>query len=510
MERDPDHPLFQRLAGVATGVLLFAILVIWSVSTARYAGPDEPAHVLRAASVATGVLIGDRVPALDPGYRRVEVAAALTTGDPTCFRHDDGIPATCAQAAPDASGVAAAASSAGTYPPYYYALVGMPVRLLGDTADVGWYRVVASGWCAVVLAMAIARSRRVAGVLLVACLTPASWFLFGVVNPNSLEIALAVLAWVGIERIRTSRVVSMADIAWVAGPAAVAILIRPVAALGWLAMAGAALLIDLTGTSDMTVGAPRRRLRLLFVIPPVAAVIASVAWNIWAAVDISDVRTAEDVSTGTAIRTAVEQSTETWREMVGSLGWLEYSAPWFAHVVWWATLALCAWGVATAGVAAGGATLRRAWLWVLAVTVGGPILFEVVFSGSVGFIWQGRYSIASAIGLTIIGFSMGRDRIGPTGRIVVAAAAVTAQVATLWIVLQRYTVGASGSWWFREARWHPAVAPILLVLLDAVLMVGLVVLGAFVDRTQAEHDRDWPLRSAGGDLGNLAAHDVQR
>ena len=485
MQRDPVSPLRRWAPTVLAGVLLMGIMLVWSSSTARYAGPDEPAHVLRASSVAAGVLVGDRVPTLDPGYRRVEVAAALTTGDPTCFRHDDDIAATCAVPDPDATGIAAAASSAGTYPPLYYALVGLPVRWFGDPAAVAWYRAVAAGWCALVLAVAAARAVRIGGVLLIGCLTPASWFLFGVVNPNSLEIALAVLAWVGVERLRVAAHVSPAGVAWVSVPAAVAIAIRPVAALAWLSMVGVAVLID-RGLPAAAVVGPRRRIRALFVAPPLFAAATAIVWNVWAAVDISDARTAETVSWWRALRTAADQSTETWREMVGSLGWLEFSAPWVAHVTWWAVIGVSAWEIVRSGDGRAGSILRRAWRWILAVAVAGPIVFEVAFAGRVGFIWQGRYSIASALGLVIVGLSARHDRLSFRTRVAVASAAAVAHVATLWIVLQRYTVGANGSMWFSDARWRPPLSPLSLLALDALLMTGLVVLGAFVDRT-AEH-----------------------
>ena len=75
------------------GVVL-ALMLTWSMATARYGGPDEPAHVLRAAAAADGDLVGARVAALAPGYRGVAVPAALATGDPSCFRHDKRVAAT--------------------------------------------------------------------------------------------------------------------------------------------------------------------------------------------------------------------------------------------------------------------------------------------------------------------------------------------------------------------------------------------------------------------------------
>src|SRR3954465_464050 len=75
----------------------FAIIgCTWAMATARYGGPDEPAHIIRAAAVSHGDLLGDAVRRLEPGYRQVSVPAPLATGDPGCFRHDEAATAACA------------------------------------------------------------------------------------------------------------------------------------------------------------------------------------------------------------------------------------------------------------------------------------------------------------------------------------------------------------------------------------------------------------------------------
>ena len=487
----------NRFGVLIAGLMMFAIFATWSLATARYGGPDEPAHVLRAASVASGDLLGRPGPGLEPGYRSVLVPVALTTGDPSCFRHDEDTAATCAVEDPAATGSARASSSAGNYPPLYYALVGVPVRLLGDESKVLWYRLVAAFWSALALTVAAARSRRFVASLLVVCITPASWFLFGIVNPNALEIALAVVAWVGVERVRTSAVVpTMADVGWIAGPIAIAIVIRPVAALTWGAMVG--VLVVSLWRRPASAKLPLARRGILYGLPMVAVLIA-IAWNVWAGVAVRDSRTAAEMPFLRSLWRAIDESTETWREMAGSLGWLEFSAPWIAHVIWWSIAGIAAW------LALGGNTrLRLAWFWVLAVFVAGPIAFEVVFVSSVGFIWQGRYSIPTGIGLMVVGIDTWRRRLTRRTISVVVGFGAAAQVATLWVVLQRYTTGADGSWWFRNSAWQPPLPPVLLLGADCVLLVGLLWIanrgsvGAFGDDGSV------------GAFGDLAPYDVER
>ncbi|MEO6126318.1 MAG: DUF2142 domain-containing protein [Ilumatobacteraceae bacterium] len=519
----PKPPWPARLGGLLVGALVLSVLVIWSLATARYGGPDEPAHVLRAAAVARGDILGDPVAGLDPGYRRTVVDASLTTGDPTCYRHDDDIPAACAHPAPTASGLDAAASSAGTYPPTYYALVGFPVRWFGDPANAGWYRIIAAFWCALVVTIAACRVRRMGAGLLIACVTPATWFLFGVVNPNSLEIALALLAWVGVERVRSRpQRLEIRDLVWIAAPISVAIAIRPIAAMAGVAITGATFVIvrhrppgesaepgEVGEPADPDASIGRSAWGILAGLP-ISAIVGVVGWNAWASVDISDQRTAEAVSIVSAIRRSFADSTETWREMVGSLGWLEFSAPWIAHIGWWGMLTWAAVDALRPGDHER-TRLRRSWLWVLAVAVIGPIMFEAAFASSVGFIWQGRYSIPTALGLTVLGISSRWASLTERGRMIVAAIAAAVQVVTLWVVLQRYTVGAHGSWRFDRSAWQPPIPALLLLVLDAAAMAGIVLIARGMKSTEPASSADSSRSgSAVGGFGNLAAHDIQR
>ncbi|MFM2073542.1 MAG: hypothetical protein RLZZ623_3806, partial [Actinomycetota bacterium] len=205
-----------------------ALMLTWALGIGRYGGADEPAHVLRAAAVANGELIGESAPAgadLAGGYRVVSVPAELASGDPACFRHSADATSACASPS-SGDGWVRAATSAGINPPLYYAIVGVPVRVFGDTSEVFWYRAAAASLNGVVLLMVARRLRpfgRSAGVALLA-FTPAAWFLIGVVNPNGFEFVLALLAWVGVARWKRDRWPARAW--WIAAPLAVAVACR--------------------------------------------------------------------------------------------------------------------------------------------------------------------------------------------------------------------------------------------------------------------------------------------
>lgn len=461
------QPLPVRLLVPIITLAAIGLFSTWALAIARYGGPDEPGHVLRAAAVADGEMLGNTVPGLVSGFRAVVAPAGIATGDPRCFRHDKRLPATCARPDPGATGDRAVASSAGTNPPWYYAAVGLPVRMLGETGDAAWYRVVAAALFAVTIAIALARAREIStgrGVLaVVAALSPVAWFLGGVVNPSSLEIALAVLAWVGVERLRGSAAATMRELLWIGVPAGLAIWIRPIAAVGVGAMV---VVVWITCRGERALD--RRRWGALLTAPAVAG-LASLAWSRWSSVEVGDERAATHASVGHVFREALGGTADTLHEIGGSLGWLEYSAPWPAQWAWWLVVAAC-------GVAAwrGAREVRAAWLFIAAFTVLFPIAFETALANRLGYIWQGRYSIPTAVGLVIVGSSAWLPRLRPGAVRVLLGAVAIAEVATLWTALRRYTVGTNGSWFFTDARWNPPLPPFVLLAANAALMTVLL------------------------------------
>lgn len=456
----------QRLLGWAMLITsILGLMTTWALATARYGGPDEPAHVLRAASVARGQLLGAPVAGLADGFRAVTVPAALATGDPRCFRHDRRLPATCAVADPGVTGTRVAATSTGTYPPWYDALVGIPTRLVGGAAHVISYRLVAAVWCALVFGLGLIRIRGPDRAAVLLAVSPAMWFLFGVVNPNSLEIALCLLAWVGVERIRTSPAPTIAEMWWIGAPLAVAVAIRPIAivAAGTVALA----VVVLTHRTRLL----RRAHWLTLTLAPAVAVVASVAWSAWSRTSVYDAR---EASARSLLGRVVESATgtgDTLRELAGSMGWLEFSAPWPAQALWWAA-------ALGSGVAAWrrGGRLRTVWVATAGSVLLVPIVFESVLAGRIGFIWQGRYSIPTASGLIVVGSTDWLSTVLRSWRrrLVLGAIGV-AELLTFWGVLRRYTVGADGSWLFRHGAWQPPMPPFVLLLANVSLMSWLII-----------------------------------
>ncbi len=433
----------------------FAIIgCTWAFAIARYGGPDEPAHIIRAAAVADGDLLGQPVSGLEPGYRKVSVPAALASGDPACYRHDGSVTAACAVAASH-GGAVVVATSAGTAPPWYYAVVGAVARGLSNGKGVLAYRMATVLLGAAVFGYALARSNRFGGsAWMFVALTPSAWFLMGVVGTTGIEIALVTLALVEAVARFHSRA-GPASLARITVPLAICLLLRPAAVID---IAVVALVVAPTF--------PRTKRSVAVLACPFALVaIASLAWNQWAGFVFSNRSTADSDSLVSALGRSLGDIPTTVHQAVGALGWNEFHAPLIAQVVWAATLAFAAYWVFTHSP-------RRWWhvYWAAAALLL-PTMVEVVIHGRIGPVWQGRYSIAFAIGGVLYAGTCAMPRRAVMRRFVIATAC--AEVLTLWHTLRRYMVGLDGSTTLQDPSWRPPLNPWLLLAVNGAAMAWL-------------------------------------
>jgi hypothetical protein len=354
-----------------------------------------------------------------------------------------------------------AATSAGINPPLYYALVGVPVRMFGDTGEVFWYRAAAALLNGAVLLLAAWRLRPFgrASVVALVVFTPAAWFLIGVVNPNGFEFVLALLAWVGVARWDRDRWPARAW--WIALPLAVAVACRPSAA-----MVAVALLVVLEVRCR-----PSRWERVVLWGSVAAATTSVFIWNRIVHLHVDDPRTAGSGSSLRAAWPAIRSVPTTAREMIASLGWYEFAAPIGIVLLW--VLAAC---IATSGWRPSSIDRRAAAAW-LAVLVLGPVVFEIVVHRSLGPIWQGRYSLPMFAGVVAV-LLQARLVLGRRAASAIVGLGALVEVSTYWWVVRRYSVGVDGSWWMTGGyRSTAVVGPRALVIINTVLALGLTAFG---------------------------------
>lgn len=455
------------------------VALSWALTIGRYGGPDEPAHVVRAAAVANGELVGKPAPDLEPGYRFVEVPRSIASGDPACYRHDARTDASCAVASARHDPVSAA-TSAGTFPPTYYAGIGLPARLVGVAHHSLAHRVVAA--IAVALALAVAYARllawpdRARAGLVWAGITPAAWFLTGVVNTNGLEIALLVLAWVlAAELLGAAEVTVPRHLAALGAIGAAVIALRPIAVTGVLTI-GATLMVGLHPSRRP----PRRDRALIGALGALGGAAALVlAW--WVAVggQVRDSRgtLALDGSLLPAVLSGID---DTLIEAVRSLGWAEFTAPLPVLLVWVGFA-----GMSLAAVASSAEhRLRRAALAWATCTVAAPLAFELLTARRIGLVWQGRYSVGSLIGIAALGAIALQGRLRAVARLAPLLASVASTI-TLWVTARRYISGLDGPWWpVRGSGWWPPIGPWLPLLAHTAAALTLA-LGLTRDRAVA-------------------------
>jgi hypothetical protein len=197
----------------------------------------------------------------------------------------------------------------------------------------------------------------------------------------------------------------------------------------------------------------------------------------------------------------------TTEEMVGVFGWLDTHLPLFIPVAWVA-ISVLVWVVA---LVAGSGRQRAGLVAIMVATVALPVALESARARTMGFYWQGRYSLPIAVGVPLlaVGVLAGRGlcRAHVDRMLVLGAAAV--HVVAFVIVLNRYGAGhPSLSWDFRDGTWlPPAFSPEVIVATYAGAVLALAAWALSTVRSSArvhlvgdDGDRHVPREVGGADL----------
>jgi hypothetical protein len=467
-------------------LLCTALSGLWAVATPLFASPDEPAHAIRAAAVAEGKLKGDETKGLKgtrDGSAIYRVPAIFSQADDVgCFAFNRDVTADCFHFDPR-KGTRLVATSAGNYPPAYYGIVGLPSRFFDSGLGVYLMRLVSALIAAALLASAIVTLERfprprIVALGIAAAITPMVLFLDGVINPNSMEIAASIMAWISVIAIADAaqrgvldtRLVVRATVAL-----SVLALARTISPLWVLAIgAGGATLAGWTGIRLIV----RTRAAQVGAAVVGVAVLAQVAWTIYAdPLASSKSPGAKFLSNYFIQRTVWGRGGELYRSMIGTFGWVDTPSPFGVTVLW--TLVLGVLIVLGLTVATRRQLLVLAGLLVLTIIV--PIVGELSQVHSTGFIWQGRYTLPLAVGVPIVAAvilarsSMGRmipARLPIFGVTLLAIC----HVVDFAQALRRYTVGYDGTVQFwNHPAWSPPIRALALTLAFLVVVVAFAV-----------------------------------
>jgi hypothetical protein len=461
----------------ASFALFAALGLAWVLATPLFAAPDEPAHIVRAASVGRGELLGPTVPKAQQvapfGNAMVTVTAPKiyrSAANVTCFTFEPETPANCLSFAGPRS-LGHLQTYVGHHPPAYYLSVGFLSRVLRPgVGQVYLMRILGMLAIAALLASSLETLRRLvaplwAGIGLAIAMSPMVLFLSATVSPSGVEIGSAIGVWVhGAVLAREADDTVDPKLVDRLGVAACVLVVTRALSPLWLGVA-AVVLVILTTRAGLRALVHSHRVWLWTAV--LAAFAATQVWWYAYGQPLSHfVGTPVHESGVALVRTSLGKSGEMLREMVGVFGWLDTRAPAVTFFVW--VLALGA----VAALALAIASARFAWS-LLAATVATvllPVLVEASGAHEAGFIWQGRYTLPLAVGVPIIaGIGIASSeaalRLGRRLAVVLVASLAVAQVLAFAEALRRYAVGANGLlWFFRHEQWSPPVPSLVLVI----------------------------------------------
>jgi hypothetical protein len=475
---------------------LFAALgACWTLATPLYGAPDEPAHAIRAASVARGELVGEQRPGAPEYYRFVNAPARFAKPSDSAFYDDPRLYVPCFAFRPELtpacfgsldgpSRLERVATAVGLDPPAFYALSGMPGLLIRSAVGIYLMRMVSVLISAALLASAVvsvgeAAAPRLAASGLALAITPTSLFLIGTVNPNGVEVAAAIAAWASITVLvlQTPERIDWRASARAGIAAGILALVRPLGPL-WLTVVVAGALLFAT----------RDRLRQLVRSHPVrvwTVFIAGctsfqIAWLLTVKPLDSLLRHGEDpgpVGILTIVKRSLGEFSRLYREMIGVFGWLDTLSPAATLMLWTAGLG----GLVLASASFASRRWTAVVLGLVGLTVALPVAIDSARARDIGLGWQGRWTLPLAVGVPLMaGLALAtteRARQLEWSRLpaVVGVIFVTAHFLAFAQALRRNTVGSFGTLAFWEdPAWTPPLPAAVLLAIYLLACVAFV------------------------------------
>ncbi|WP_374007741.1 DUF2142 domain-containing protein [Leifsonia sp. LS-T14] len=468
--------------------LITALCLCWSFATPVSASPDEPAHIVRAASVVRGEWVG--TPSAFGNIVTVPAYIARSQAV-TCFAFHPSVDADCGIAEPaDPAADTRAATSAGLYNPLYYLAVGWPSLVLHDTSGIYAMRAMSALLTALFLALAFAVTatlpfRRLAMLAYALAITPMLLFLGGTVNPNSLEAAATLAVFVGMLAIALDRtsVQLKTDLAVVAAGIAIGANARGLSPL-WLVVALGAPLVLIE--RKRLVALLQRRATIVAIVVSAVFVIGAVAWTLGSNSLANAIVKPDEAlkfpgvgaSPLTGFLRVLTGTVGYGQGLIGLFGWLDTPAPDVVVYVYGLGIGAL---VITALLA-----LRGRKLIVLGILLASFLLFpaivQAVYIHGGGLIWQGRYNLPLFLCLVVGAAALLGSRaelLSPaTMRRLILLVVIVAVGAQWWAfeaTLRRYSVGGNGTirlFLLGGAPWSPPGGNLLWLGLAAVVIAA--------------------------------------
>ena len=502
-------------AWLVTFALVAALTGLWGLATPLFASADEQAHVVRAASVGRGELIG-KTPrsSLLRGYRFVTLPAIYDSAGHhlDCFAQRPNHDASCHSFKGSETRTKSVITEAGPYPPTYYLVVGGVSRVWPTaTGAVYLMRLTSVFITALFVTIAVrALSRmpepRVALVGLAVALTPMVLAFGGTVNPSALELAAAVATWacglVMVWELREGKNPSRGLVLQLGVAASALVLARQISML-WLAIT-ALILGGLLGKDELRRLSQLAAARVWGVVIVVCTA-AQVSWivrahgfNLTVPIGFEAHFSNYDIA-----RETVGRIGGLYVEMLGKPGWLDTTLPALTYLLLTAALG----ALALLAVAVGMRRYLVGMFVTILVTIAAPIAFEAWLARTYGFYWQGRYTLPFALGVPLLAvFALQTElgaRVVRRGWFVPALGGmlVVAHVLAFYQALRRWSVGTNGPvlYWLHP-RWTAPIPQWLLIIGFAATMIAFVLWLLGTSRDAEQRGREYRLGHRDGSV----------
>lgn len=462
--------------------------------------PDEPAHFIRAAAVVRGDLTGQPKPGETWLSESLVPKYVADTQGRTCYAYQPDVSAACDGPVDPDDTLTPAVTTANSNHPLFYLITGLPTLFLDGNAALYGMRAMSALLNAGMLAIATMSlwqfpRARFAILGLVAGFTPMVAFLSGTLNPNGVEVTAAV-ALVSV-LLLTLRQPSTTRLLWERGAMVVLATLlltstRSISLLWTLVIVAAALLAaDWQHTKSLF-----RRVPVIVTIAAAAAVsLGAMAWFLSPLTTYGDGgQTYPEVGTGywTGFLQMLVSTFDYAQGWIGLFGWIDTALPVSAMAIW----TVAAGSLVAAAFVVGRRRALVAPVLVIALLILAPAFVQAALVTEMGYIWQGRYTLAMFAVLlvlcgVVIDHAAGSISIERMRRLTTLALAglVVAHVIAFVNTLRRYTLGSQYSFvdMLREAFWQPPIGWFpLSIAYVLVLTAGAFLLWRQLVRTSLE------------------------
>jgi hypothetical protein len=473
----------------------FLLGAAWAVALPANGTYDEKDHIVRAYAVATGHLTthqavvdrrGDLKPAfLAPASLLPSIASVDCTWSPRPPKS-----ASCQRWTTDRHAIWMPTGAA-RYSPVYYLPVGVALAVVPTLTGVVLARLVSALLSALLLACAVTAALRLGSRLLVVGIalvgTPMAMNLNGSVNPNGLEIAAGVLVFCALLTLQRAPADHLGERAtrWLLALTAVgSLLLLTVRQIGPALLALDVVACALLGRPGRFAALVRRRdTRWILGGSWLVGLLFTAGWVYGSGfADIApNARDARHLGLAVELGDIVTTRVPFYlAQAVGQFGYGETKMPLYALVTWYLLIGAL---VVPCLVLAGRRFLVVSVMLGL-LSFGVLFAMDLYFLPTVGWFSQGRYAMASLVGVVLGPASAGGFEHWLFGRAwlhkyAIGSAAVVAvlHLYTLIQVMTRFQAGIDAPPDPFGGSWRPLLGPLpplLAALAGGALLVGLV------------------------------------